>query len=97
MKFNLTSGFLFLVLGPAAAGPLAERKLDDRMDASAAAVMPISIDGSQPRNPLRLREVLRQPFDSMDDPYEPYRLSPEERQRMREQLRSQRSQANHTK
>ncbi|MDP2262014.1 MAG: hypothetical protein Q8K24_02540 [Hydrogenophaga sp.] len=36
-----------------------------------------------------MREVLRQPMDSMEDPSKLYRLSLEERQRMREQLRSQ--------
>jgi len=57
-----------------------------------AAVMPISIDGSELARPLRLRDTLRQPFDDMDDGGKPYRLSVEERQRLREQLRGQPSQ-----
>jgi hypothetical protein len=38
---------------------------------------------------LRLRDALRRPFDDMDDARKPYRLSVEERQRLREQLRDQ--------
>jgi hypothetical protein len=55
----------------------------------AAAVMPISIDGGEPRAPVRLRDALRQPFDDMDEGAKPFRLSVEERQRLREQLREQ--------
>jgi hypothetical protein len=95
MKLNLTGGILFLMLGPAAAGPTDDRKLRDPMEA-AAVVMPISIDGNESRT-LHLRDALRQPYDSVDDPFKPYRLSAEERQRMREQLRSQSSHANHKK
>ncbi|WP_439115168.1 hypothetical protein [Hydrogenophaga sp.] len=96
MKLNLTGGILLLMLGPAIAGPTDEHKLRDPQDA-AMAVMPISIDGDAPRTPLHLREALRQPFDRVDDPFKPYRLSAEERQRMREQLRSQPYHANHKK
>ncbi|MDO9148106.1 MAG: hypothetical protein Q7U52_10645 [Hydrogenophaga sp.] len=95
MKLNLTGGILFLLLGPAVADPAAERKLGDPIDASVV-VVPTSID-DEPRTALRLRELLRQPFDRVEDPFEPYRLSVEERQRMREQLRSQSSYANHKK
>eukprot|EP01041_Mallomonas_annulata_P017411 gene17412-35878_t len=52
-------------------------------------VMPISVDEGEPRNAMRLRDVLRQPFDDMEDNSKPYRLSVEERQRLREQLRGQ--------
>ena len=52
-------------------------------------VMPISVEEGEPRNVLRLRDVLRQPFDDMEDNAKPYRLSVEERQRLREQLREQ--------
>lgn len=55
----------------------------------AAAVMPISIDSGEPRAPTRLRDALRQPFDDMDEGAKPFRLSVEERQRLREQLREQ--------
>ncbi len=55
----------------------------------AAGVMPISIDGGEARPQLRLRDALRQPFDDMDEGAKPFRLSVEERQRLREQLREQ--------
>ncbi len=52
-------------------------------------VMPISVDEGEPRSTMRLRDVLRQPFEDMDDNSKPYRLSAQERQRLREQLRGQ--------
>lgn len=52
-------------------------------------VMPISADAAEPRSAVPLRETLRQPFDEVDN--KPYRLSSQERQRLREQLRSQSS------
>lgn len=58
-------------------------------ETTAATVMPISIDGGEARTPMRLRDALRQPFDDMDDGGKPFRLSAEERQRLREQLRGQ--------
>lgn len=54
-----------------------------------ATVVPISIDAGEGRAPVRLRDALRQPFDDMDDGGKPFRLSVEERQRLREQLRGQ--------
>jgi hypothetical protein len=57
--------------------------------AETATVMPISIDAGEARSPMRLRDALRQPFDDMDDGGKPFRLSVEERQRLREQLRVQ--------
>ena len=53
------------------------------------AVLPISAEEIEPRTTMRLRDALRQPFDDMDDSRKPYRLSVEERQRLREQLRDQ--------
>jgi hypothetical protein len=53
-------------------------------------VLPIAGQADDHRNPPRLRELLRQPFGDRPEPgSKPYRLSPEERHRMREQLRSQ--------
>lgn len=92
MKLNLTGGILLLMMGSVAAGPSDDRKLNEPL---AAGVMSISIDGSEPRTPLHLRDALRQPFDGVDDPFKPYRLSAEERQRMREQLRRQPTQTDH--
>lgn len=42
---------------------------------------------AQPVQPVRLRDSLRQSADNGSEPFQPYRLSLEERQRMREQLR----------
>jgi hypothetical protein len=69
----------------------AERARDDfrAPGHDTASVMPISIDGGEPRAPTRLRDALRQPFDDMDDGAKPFRLTVEERQRLREQLREQ--------
>jgi len=62
-----------------------------RVDAPAAlppaAVMPIATDMGEPRGGVRLRDALRQPFDAGAVPGQPYRLSEEERQRLREQVR----------
>ena len=88
MKSIWMGSLALLVAGPVFAGPdkvRGERAVADEP----AAVMPISIDGNEPRAGLRLRDTLRQPFDDMDDGGKPYRLSVEERQRLREQLREQ--------
>lgn len=96
MKLNLTGLILMSILGPAAAGSSEDRKLRDSLDAPGV-VLPISVDGNESRNPMHLRDALRQPFDGMNDPFKPYRLSAEERQRMREQLRSHPAYANQKK
>jgi predicted nucleotidyltransferase len=88
MKSILTSAILLSVF------PLVGAQVGQRVHAVAAdvptTVLPISVgDGSEVRGPMRLRDALRQPFDDMDDTSKPYRLSAEERQRLREQLREQ--------
>jgi hypothetical protein len=89
MKSIWMGTLAMLTAGVSLANP--ERVRDDMRDAGpeAAVVMPISIDGGEPRAPQRLRDALRQPFDDMDDGAKPFRLSVEERQRLREQLRGQ--------
>jgi hypothetical protein len=53
-------------------------------------VLPISIQDDDHSSAPHLRDVLRQPLDGMQEPgSKPYRLSPEERHRLREQLRNQ--------
>lgn len=52
-------------------------------------VLPITADLGEPRSAIRLRDALRQPYDEAEDDNKPYRMSAEERQRLREQLRSQ--------
>ncbi|MBL0918184.1 MAG: hypothetical protein IBJ14_05745 [Hydrogenophaga sp.] len=88
MKSIWMGTLAMLTAGASLANP--ERVRDSREPAhESAAVMPISIDGGEPRAPMRLRDALRQPFDDMDDGAKPFRLSVEERQRLREQLRGQ--------
>ncbi len=73
----------------------------DRTPADAASAPGITHDGSavvppppaetdmpgEARPVPRLRDSLRQSADNGSEPFQPYRLSLEERQRMREQLR----------
>jgi len=53
-------------------------------------VLPLDAPVSESRGPLRLRDALRYSDSDGDaEVIKPYRLSTEERQRLREQLRSQ--------
>lgn len=88
MKTYLPLGLMMLTLGSVHAGPEDQRHPPLPSNATVM-VMPISVDEGEPRNAMRLRDVLRQPFDDMEDNAKPYRLSVEERQRLREQLRGQ--------
>ncbi len=58
-------------------------------DAPSAVLMPIAADAAEPRSTIGLRDVLRQPYDDVKEDNKPYRLSGQERQRLREQLSSQ--------
>jgi hypothetical protein len=86
MKPFILFGLGWVALSAAWAGP--ERA---RVDAPAmvppSSIVPIATDMGEPRGGTRLREVLRQPFDTSTGPGQPYRLSDEERLRLREQLR----------
>jgi len=88
MKTYLPLGLIMLTLGTAHGAPGDQRAHPMPTNASVM-VMPISVDEGESRNVLRLRDVLRQPFDDMEDNAKPYRLSVEERLRLREQLRGQ--------
>lgn len=88
MKSYLPGGLLLLTLGSAFAAPEDQRVHPMPAD-TPVAVLPVSVDEIDPRSTMRLRDALRQPFDDMDDSRKPYRLSVEERQRLREQLRDQ--------
>ena len=60
----------------------------------AMTVSPVaSSDPDDARQPHRLRDALRQPVNVNDAAGKPYRLSVGERQRLREQLRSQTARA----
>ncbi len=90
MKSFLTSATLLSVFSPLMAAQDGLRLHPVPSDAPPT-VLPISVgDSNEARGPIRLRDALRQPFDDMDDTSKPYRLSVEERQRLREQLREQR-------
>ncbi|MDR7092519.1 hypothetical protein J2X09_000242 [Hydrogenophaga laconesensis] len=88
MKSCLSSGLLLLSLGSVVAAP-EDQRVHPMPSDTPVAVLPVSADGGDPRSTMRLRDALRQPFDDMDDSRKPYRLSVEERQRLREQLRDQ--------
>jgi len=89
MKTYLSGGCLLLALGPSMAGSL-DRREHPTMADTPSVVVPVSMQNIEARSPIKLRDALRQPFDDMEDPgSRPYRLSVEERHRMREQLRSQ--------
>lgn len=88
MKSYLPAGLLLLMLGSANAGP-GDQRTHPLPSNAAVMVMPVSVDEGEPRSAMRLRDVLRQPFDDTEDSGKPYRLSLEERQRLREQLRVQ--------
>ncbi len=77
----------------AAAIDLRDRPVNGMLVLPAAAV---SSESPEARNPAtRLRDSLKQPVSESDPAGKPYRLSPEERQRLREQLRARPEQAAH--
>lgn len=88
MNTFLTGGLSLLVLGPALAAP-PSRTTYPVPGQVTVSVMPVAAEDAGSRSPMALRDVLRQPVDSLEDPGKLYRLSVEERQRLREQLRSQ--------
>ena len=49
----------------------------------------VAVEPAEPRSNTSLRSVLRQPFDDFKEDSKPYRLSVQERQRLREQLSGQ--------
>ena len=91
MKTHWTAGLLLCTLGAAANAqtPQAKRPQAGGVEGPSL-VMPISIQDDDHSSAPHLRDVLRQPLDGMQEPGgKPYRLSLEERHRVREQLRSQ--------
>lgn len=90
MNTFLSGGLSILVLSPALAGPPPSRASYPLPGQAVVSVLPASVgDGGPARNPVPLRDMLRQSMDGLDDPAATYRLSIEERQRLREQVRSQ--------
>jgi hypothetical protein len=89
MKTSLMGGVFLLAMGSAMAEPDDVRVQAAVTDAPVM-VMPVSIQDDEPHTQPKLRDVLRQPYDDIQAlNNQPYRLSVEERHRMREQLRSQ--------
>ena len=64
---------------------------------SAMSVLPMSMVEPDARTTVRLRESLRQPYGDETEQNKPYRLSAEERVRLREQLRGDISHAKYPK
>ncbi len=90
MKSYLSGGLLLMALAFAHAGPEDVRVHPaPGMADGPVAILPISADENDPRGAMRLRDALRRPVDDMEESRKPYRLSVEERQRLREQLRDQ--------
>ena len=91
MNTHWTAGLLLCTFATAANAqtPQAKRPQTGGVEGPSL-VMPISIQDDDQSSAPQLRDVLRQPLDGMQAPGgKPYRLSIEERHRLREQLRSQ--------
>jgi hypothetical protein len=91
MKTHGTAGLLLCALAAVASAQAPDgKRLQAATVGGPSLVMPISIQDDDHSSAPQLRDVLRQPLDGMQEPGgKPYRLSPEERHRLREQLRSQ--------
>jgi hypothetical protein len=89
MKTSLMGGIFLLAMGSAAADS-EELRVQAVVSDAPVMVMPVSIQDEEPHVPVKLRDILRQPYDDIQAlNNQPYRLSVEERHRMREQLRGQ--------
>lgn len=92
MKKNAMGGCLVLALtgwAPLAVAQAAVGRVQATSEQAPLLVLPISVQDEEHRSAARLRDLLRQPYEDSPTPdSRPYRLSPEERLRLREQLRS---------
>jgi hypothetical protein len=89
MKTYGVGFFVACCLGSAMAEPGGVRVLTNGASAPLV-VMPVSVQDGEPPAPARLRDTLRHPYDEQQQDLneKPFRLSSEERYRLREQLRS---------
>jgi hypothetical protein len=87
-KWYWSGGIALVMLGPVWADH-PELRAPNGGGNGALLFTPVSADNMGPRSPGKLRDVLRQADDLPPDAAYPYRLSPRERQRLREQLRQQ--------
>lgn len=85
MKPYLSAGCLLLVALPTL-GLAQGKRAHPLPDDAPVSVLPIAVESTEARSAASLRDSLRQPFDDADN--KPFRLSSQERQRMREQLRN---------
>jgi hypothetical protein len=91
MKPLLFTGCLLIATLPSLAAADGRRAPPPAASAeSAMTLLPIAVDQTEPRSAATLRESLRQPYGGVGES-QPYRLSAQERQRMRDQLRAQSS------
>jgi hypothetical protein len=93
MKTDWTVGWLFFFLAGLPVMAMAQAAPGGVPAGNTEAlvlVMPIAVQDDDHRSALRLRDVLRQPYEGTQEPgSKPYRLTPQERHRLREQLRGQ--------
>jgi hypothetical protein len=87
MKHLWLAGFLAVGLPCVAAAQ--DRRVHPGSVEVPLSVLPVAVDQTEARSVTSLRDSLRQPWDEIAE--KPFRLSSEERQRMREQLRTQSS------
>ncbi len=88
MKPLYSASGLLLVLSPLV-GWAADPSAPVPGETPPAALAPVATaEASESRGNTSLRSVLRQPFDDFKEDSKPYRLSVQERQRLREQLGS---------
>ncbi|MBA4265284.1 MAG: hypothetical protein C0453_09395 [Comamonadaceae bacterium] len=92
MKSFVRRGVWSLLLVPACVLAADQRPVTVPTE-SVMSVVPLSMMEPETRATVRLRETLRQPYDDEIEQNKPYRLSAEERVRLREQLRGDFSQA----
>lgn len=79
----------FLAVGLPSAATAQDRRVQPGSVEVPLGVLPVAVDQTEARSVSSLRDSLRQPWDEIAE--KPFRLSSEERQRMREQLRTQSS------
>jgi hypothetical protein len=104
MQMKMTGALVLMLLSACAAAAQASTENNTEVGNPAAvtarealdAVLmgPVWLDGGESRTPVQLREVLRQPQVRGEDAMKLRSLTPEERLRMREQLRNPLPQAN---
>lgn len=88
LKLYLSGGISLLVLAPAWAQSEGLRAPAPRYN-NEPMMLTMSTESMGPRPPTKLRDTLRQPDDAQQKAVHPYRLTPQERQLLREQLRQQ--------